>query len=461
MKRFIFTTIPAILAVLICISPGMAQQEPPLGPPPDGMSQGSIPPNGTVPANAPPGQTGQDARSSYTLSGAFTVDGKTEVVENEVFTSDKTDTSAIYVTNKGTLTLKNPTIITSGNTTSNDASSFYGLNGAVLVNNGSSVSISGGSITTTGTGANGVIPTGEGTTVTLSDMNITASGGGGHGVMATLGASLTLTNVDITTSGKNSAPVATDRGSGTVTVTGGKIRSSGIDSPGIYSTGVISVTDADIISTGAEAAVIEGVNSINLENSSLTGGVAKTGGVMIYQSFSGDADIGTGTFSMYGGTLNSTDGPVFFVTNTDAVIHMSSVALSSFSDELVRAAATKRWGTEGENGGHVTFYADNQSLSGLITADDISSADMILQNGSTLSGTLTHTGLTLDSTTTWNVTGDSELTFLVMPDGITGDSIAGIIGNGYTVTYDAAYEENQALGGKTYLIQNGGVLKPE
>ena len=122
-----------------------------------------------------------------------------------------------------------------------------------------------------GSGANGAFPSGTGSSISLTDVTITATGGGGHGVMASGGGTLTLSDTDITTSGANSAPIATDRGGGTVTVTGGTVVSSGIDSPGIYSTGVITVDGATITATGSEAAVIEGKNSIALTNTDLVG----------------------------------------------------------------------------------------------------------------------------------------------------------------------------------------------
>ena len=39
---------------------------------------------------------------------------------------------------------------------------------------------------------------------------------------------------------------------------------------------------------------------------------------MIYQSMSGDADSGTSSFTMTGGSLTSKNGHVFHVTNTNA-----------------------------------------------------------------------------------------------------------------------------------------------
>lgn len=421
------------------------------------------PSGGMLPGGAPPGSLpgGNSGLSTYTLSGNFTVDGKNISESDGIYHSDTTDVSAIYVTNGGSLTLINPTVDTSGNTSSSDASSFYGLNGAILANNGSTVAVTGGSITTTGSGANGVIPTGTGTSVTLSNLSITASGDGGHGVMATLGGALTLINVAITTTGSHGAPVATDRGSGTVNVTRGTIYSSGADSPGIYSTGVISVTDATITSEGTEAAVIEGFNSIDLTNTTLTGGVEKTGGIMVYQSFSGDAATGTGVISMNGGSYTVTAGPAFFVTNTDANITLTGVTVTSSSDTLIKAAGTSRWGTEGKNGGIVFFTADDEILNGSLITDAISSITAILKNGSTLTGAVNTAALKLDSTSTWTVTGNSNLTFLTDPDGIADGSITNIIGNGFTVTYDKDLAENSGLGGKVYALKNGGTLIPQ
>jgi hypothetical protein len=423
-------------------------------PPPDGA-----PPAGAPPGAAPPG--GNTGSSDYALSGAYTFDGETKSGFNGTFTSDTNDVSAIYITNGGTLTLDNPTIITTGDTSSNEASSFYGLNGAILANKGSTVVVNGGSISTIGTGANGVIPTGTGTSVFLSNLTIRAAGNGGHGVMATLGGSLILTDVDITTTGSNGAPIATDRGSGTVNVTRGIISSSGTDSPGIYSTGVITVRDAVITSEGTEAAVIEGFNTIHLINSTLSGGVGKTGGIMIYQSFSGDAKTGTGEITMNGGSYHAVAGPAFFVTNTDAKINLNGVNVVCSSNILIKAEGTSRWGNKGANGGIVTLTADGQTLNGSFITDEISSIDATLKNGSILTGVIKTAALTLDPSSTWNVTGDSHLTSLVGAEGVSDGSITNIIGNGYTVTYDKDASMNRGLGGTVYTLGNGGTLIPE
>lgn len=419
---------------------------------------GGVPPGAPGGGSQPPG--GSSGSSSYTLSGTFTADGTTKTETDGLYTSETKDVSAICVTNGGELVLNNPTIATSGETSSNDASSFYGLNAAVLAASGSTVTINGGSITTSGSGANGAFPTGTGSTIVLHGVKIRATGGGGHAVMATNGGTLILTDMDLETTGANGAPIATDRGSGTVTATGGTVLASGRDSPGIYSTGIITVTDATVTATGAEAAVIEGFNSIILRNTTLTGGVEKTRGIMIYQSMSGDAAVGTGTFTMDGGTYTVTAGPAFFVTNTNAVIVLNNVKVNSITDTLVTAAGTDRWGTAGKNGGAVTFTADNTALTGALVADSTSSINATLKAGSSLTGTISSAALALDDTSTWIVTGDSALTTLSDTGGIAGTTITNIYGNSHTVTYDNSLTGNRALGGNTYTLNGGGTLVP-
>lgn len=60
----------------------------------------------------------------------------------------------------------------------------------------------------------------------------------------------------------------------------------------------------------------------------------------------------------------------------------------------------------------------------------------------------------------WAVTGDSYLSSLSDPGGISGNSITNIAGNGYTVHYDSSLSANSALGGKTYSLNGSGQLSP-
>lgn len=399
--------------------------------------------------------------------GAYLLDTGSADTSGASYASTDDDVSAVCLLNGATLTLDNATITKTGDTSSSDRSSFYGLNAAVLAGQGSRLSMTGGSVTTDGSGTNGVFATGDGTTVHLSGVTIDARGNGAHAVMATLGGTLELSDARLITSDAHSAAVATDRGGGTIDVTGGSVRTSGQDSPGIYSTGTIRVSGATIEATGAESVVIEGANAVTLVDSNVTSSVANKWGVMLYQSFSGDAEGSEGSFTMTGGSLanSAATGPLFFVTNATGTITLHGVEVSAGSGTLVQASATDRWGTSGSNGGHAVLIADAQTLEGNLSADGISTLSVRLEQRSSLTGAINADGeakaatLTLDASSSWVVTADSHLNTL-SGAAIDGDSVTNIVGNGHNVTYDATSAANAPLAGGTYHLVGGGTLHP-
>ncbi len=403
--------------------------------------------------------TTNTTNNTSTASEAYTQSGGTETSSNQAFTASNTDENGIKVTNGGTFTLSNSTVTKTGDTSSNDNSDFYGLNAGVLAESGSAIELTNCTVTTNANGANGVFATGSGSSVTLSNVTINTSADGSRGVDATQTGNITCTDVNITTFGQHCAAIATDRGNGNITVTGGIMNTAGDGSPGIYSTGNITVSDSIITATGSEAAVIEGKNSISLTNVTISG--EKKCGAMLYQSFSGDAEVGTSSFTMNGGSLNASVGPLFYITNTESIIELKDANLSSASGTLL-TASTDRWGNTGSNGGVVTFKAENETLNGNITCDNISSVTAILQNNTTLTGainannTASSMNLTLDSTSTWNVTGTSYLTSFTDED----STLSNIKDNGNTIYYDSNSSTNSWLEGKTYTLTDGGQLTP-
>lgn len=420
--------------------------------------QPPAPPSGQAPNGQAPG--GNTTSASVTYAGAVTQAGGSVSKTGETITASMQDESGVLASGSADVSLANVAVTTTGNSSSTDNSSFYGLNAGVLATDGSKIAMTGGSITTSGTGANGAFATGSTSSLALDGVTITATGAAAHGVMATQGATITAKDLTVSTASTNAAPIATDRGGGTITVTRGTYTAAGKDSPALYSTGVLNVTGATLKATGAEAAVIEGSNSITLTDSSLSTTLAGKWGVMIYQSMSGDASGANGQFTMTGGSLTDTDptGPLFYVTNSTGTITLKGVTVSDASGVLLSAAAGS-WGTSGSNGGHATLVADGQTLSGNVMADAASSATVKLTNGSTLSGTLFNASISLDPSSAWTVTGDSTLVSLSGAV-ISGSSITNITGNGHTVTYDAANSTNSALNSGTYTLAGGGTLKP-
>jgi hypothetical protein len=185
---------------------------------------------------------------------------------------------------------------------------------------------------------------------------------------------------------------------------------------------------------------------------------------MIYQSFSGDAEVGVAKFVMNGGSIEAATGPLFYINNTKAAVKLAGAKLTAASGILIKAAGG-RWGTPGRNGGNLILSAERQVLTGNIELDNISSIAATLQSNAMLTGSINaantakEMNLTLDASSKWNVTADSYLTSLNLSDGISGATIPNIIGNGHTVYYDS--KASSPLGGRTYALMNGGNLKPK
>ncbi len=321
------------------------------------------------------------------LSGAYVVDGITAQINGGTYRSDTGDQNVFLVINGGKLKLSNAEIIKSGNASQNDSKrssdvsddyNFYGINSIILVvGEESSAEITNCKLTSDCSGANAIFST-SGANVNVNNVIISTTGNSSRGVYATYNGTINADHTDITTTGAHCAPIATDRGGGNVTVTNSIVNCSGDGSPCIYSTGDIKVDNLVGTSTGSQAAVIEGKNSITMLNSKLTASGGNNG-VMLYQSMSGDAadkdaKASVSTLEMTNSTIiNNSKGPMFYVTNTTSVINLNGGnTLSSQTGKLVNAA-TGRWGKDGSNGGKLTINIAKDPISDSITADDISS----------------------------------------------------------------------------------------
>lgn len=377
----------------------------------------------------------RDINSSNNNEVSKNASGNKEVTSteelNDNYSTDKSDMSAIVVKEGGNATISKSEITKSGDSTNTENSEFYGINAGILVTKESSATIKDSTITTSAKGANAVFSTGENSKIVISNSTIKTTGSSSsRGLDATYGGYIEADNVDITTKGDSSATLATDRGEGTVKVINSKLETNGKGSPLIYSTGDISIDKTTGTSNNSQLVVIEGKNSATITNSKIEAsgkgnrGDVDQAGIMIYQSMSGDASSGNGTFTSKSSTLtiqSKSDyyktAPMFFITNTDATINLEDTELIYGSNILISAKGTSEWGSENSNGGNVSLNAKSQKLVGDILIDKISTLTMNLTNSSykgTINGDNSAKQITLklnkDSKIT--LTGDSYITNL-------------------------------------------------
>ena len=405
----------------------------------------------------------ESSEGTIALSGVYTVDGEEKTSKEEDFESNSEDENAVLVTRKGTLTMTGATLSKTGDTSSADESNFYAVNAIFAVADHSTATLGDATLESEADGSNAVFATGEASKITADNLTIHTKGDSSRGLDATYGGTIEATNVDITTEGAHCAPIATDRGEGTIVVEGGTLSAAGEGSPCIYSTGDITAKTVTGTAMGSQAAVVEGKNSITLRDCDLTG--AGENGVMLYLSTSGDAAEGTARFSAADSRIATTsDGPMFYITNTDAEAVLENTTLEYGSGILVKASGnnTNHWGEEGANGGNFTLNATKQELEGDITCDEISTVALSLADGSSYKGTIdgSHTGkevsILLDEDSVWEVTGDSYVAAIPSAD----ESLDNLKSNGHTIYYDAYNSANEWLDGKTVELNDGGHLKP-
>ena len=430
--------------------------------------------------------------------GRLIVDSEKLDEHNVNYHAENPEVNGILVTNTGSLKLTDSIVNKTGDTsTSGDDADFYGVNSAILVNNNATLDISNVEINTNSKGSNGIFVTNAATTVdnssdsaqstdeqaqapdgnggggqpgqatvegsteaTVKNVKITTHSDKSRGLDATYNGVINAENVVINTDGQSCAALATDRGEGEVHVKNSNIntgvsKDSGRGSPLIYSTGNITLENSAGTAFVSQIACIEGKNSIELTNCELTGYAGGNrqdgdeyvdlGGVFIYQSMSGDADVGTSLFTAKNSQLKVAEdspvykqAPMFHVTNTACVINLENTELSFGSGVFLDDSGQNQWGTEGSNGGTCELNTDSEDITGNVIVDSISSLNWNMKN-TKYNGAINSTGNTtvnVGEGSTWTLSGYSSVSSLEL----TGNIEYGE----YTLTVD----------GKTYNSSN-------
>ena len=402
---------------------------------------------GSAPGGAPGGFGGNSEVTQGSSANTISTGGE---YSGESYSSTGDDENALRI-DGAAVTLSGVTVSKSAGSSSNpENGDFYGVNAAILATNGATVDIKDADISSSAQNGNGVFSYGSGTTVNISDSTINTTADNSGGIQTTGGGTTNASDLTVTTAGNSSAAIRSDRGGGTVNVDGGSYTSNGYNSPAVYSTADITVKNAELTANSSEALVIEGKDSITLENCTVSGNMSDTEGassdenvhsVMIYQSMSGDADVGTSEFSMTGGSLTSNNGDVIYATNTHSIIKLSGVEITDADGEgcFMRVCGNSGRGQAGSNGAQVEFTADGQDINGDIIVDSISTLDMTLTNGSCFTGRISiaanltgsapvenNAVITIGEGCTWKLTGDCTITSLT--------NNGTIDFNGYTIT---------------------------
>ena len=137
---------------------------------------------------------------------------------------------------------------------------------SLTVGEDSTAVIDGTDITVSSSGSNGVFATDSGTAL-VNDTSIETMADNSRGLDATYGGTILANKITADTQGGHSAIVATDRGSGSISLADATLSTAGSGSPLLYSTGDIQVNNVSGTSSGSQIAGMEGLNTILIKDS--------------------------------------------------------------------------------------------------------------------------------------------------------------------------------------------------
>ncbi len=346
----------------------------------------------------------------------------------------------------------------------------------VYVTSGGALTLVNPTITTSGEIGNGVEASlNSGTTsgtVTIGGGSIGTTGIGGNGIFAAAGnSSVSMVGGSITCAGQFGHGVLVTYG-GSVTLNGVSITTKSGNGAALANDaggGTVTATNVTATTSASGSPGIYSIGSttvITVTNSTLTakgeaGAVATGGGTIVANNSSiTGTTAGVRTFNQGSATSPTTiNGGSVTATAGDALL--ATGASAAFT---VKGGATLS-GSSGNlvnsiNSGSATFLADGETLAGNLIADSTSILTATLQNNTKLAGVVTNGAIAIDATSAWTLSGNSVLTSLNDASGIVGLTVTNIVGNGYNVTYNASLSANSYLNGKTYGLAGGGYLLP-
>lgn len=372
--------------------------------------------------------------AAYILSNGGTV-----TLTGETLSTSTSDYNVVQVTD-GTLTLENCTISKTGdtNSTDGDATSFYGINSAVYakgLNTTSVITMNGGSITTNAKGSNAVFAW-RGATINVNDITIVNQKSVSRGLHATYEGIINATNVNITTQSETSSTIATDRGGGTVTVTGGSATAQGNNSAVLYSTGTITANDLTGVSEQGEIAVVEGDNYVYINDCDMTSGSSKRG-LMMLQSGSGDASGDNAAIIVTSSSLTVTGSSVPLCevpTLNVGTLTLTDVTLDVASGILMYVDYNTQWSTHGGTGNLIlSTTEDYWTYEGTVDADSYSNVTVTVNDNVSWTGAMDTDNDALSSTVTVNSGAEWVLSANSYVDELVNNGT--ICTNGYTLNY--------------------------
>jgi hypothetical protein len=389
-------------------------------------------------------------------------------ISHQNFSASANDTSVIVIGNGAELNLSFVDIVKHGYSSNLLQASFFGVNAAINIQNGSRCSFDHLNVTTHNGAAN-LYSYGNGSYVYIENSVLYSSGPAAHGLYAGGYGTVGGKNIAHYSGGNRCSSFAGDSPVGYVTISDSIAHTSGIGSATFYALGTITATNVVGYAERSPALFSDGEQTTTLTNCDLTAGLLA--GTVMFSSMNRRS----------GAVLNMTDSrlttlgntmPALWFGNLIATANLYNIVINTTSGILV----TANYSQVTQDFDYYAGYPDNPnllpaivtvnvaecSLEGSLIAYNGSSISWIMSQYSTWSGNAysgygeSYISVSLDSTSTWSLTGNTALQNITLTD----NNLANINSNGYNITYDANSSANSWLNRTTISLNGGGKLMP-
>ncbi|CRG87860.1 hypothetical protein PISL3812_04881 [Talaromyces islandicus] len=402
------------------------------------------------------------------VKGPYYFSETEQAIEHRTFAATANDTSVVVVTKDSAVNVSNSLILKYGYASNIYQSSFYGVNAAVNVANGSSATFNKVNITTHNGSAN-LYSYGSGTYAIVEDSDLYSSGPVSHGLYAGGYGTVTGRNIRHYSGGYRSSAFSGDSPAGYVYIYDSVAHTAGIGSAIFYALGEIHAQNVVGHAEQSPVLFMDGVQTAELEKVDLTAGLLA--GILLFSS----SERETGAYVNLTNsklTVLAETAPGLWFGNIIASVDLLSVEIDTASGVLVVANYSQVTQDFNYYGG----YPDNNDLSpaevDIHVSESCLDGDLVAYNGSSISWTLSQYsfwtgsvksgygnssfGVYLDKTSKWILTHDAFLTNFTNDD----PGLSNVISNGHNIYYDTASASNVWLRNKTIQLSGGGRLAP-
>lgn len=405
---------------------------------------------------------------SIAVNGPFYFSEADQKIAHQTFAATGNDTSVVVVTDNSILNISHSLIMKHGYASNIYQSSFYGVNAAVNVANGSSATFNKINITTHNGSAN-LYSYGSGTYAIVENSDLYSSGPVSHGLYAGGNGTVTGRNIRHYSGGYRSSAFSGDSPAGYVYIYSSVAHTAGIGSAIFYALGEIHAENVVGHAEQAPVLFMDGVQTAELQKVDLTAGLLA--GILLFSSSEREA----------GAYVNLTDSkltvlpetaPGLWFGNTIATAELVNVEIETVSGNLVVA----NYSQVTQNFDYYAGYPDNNDLSpaqaDIYVSESNLDGDLVAYNRSSISWTLSQYsswtgsvksgygdaifGVYLDKTSKWTLTHDAFLTNFTNDD----PGLLNILSNGHDIYYDNTSKTNTWLKNQTIDLLGGGKLTP-